>query len=109
MPGKQNNQINKYIINNMDNVTAIINTAIKLAYYERNVPNKPAILQGAQVGKAFITVAHQCNNSITRDGKQVQLRSNPTIPTYQKNNETTQLTYDPGADGHYLSKKDRKS
>ena len=45
---------------------------------------------------------------MARDGKHVHFRDRPTIATYHKHDETTILMYDSGADGHYLSEKDRK-
>ena len=97
------------MIKNRDNDAAIINTAIKIEDDERNVMNITTIHQRAHVGKAFITATHQHNNSITRYSKHLQFRSKPTIVTYQKHNETTMLTYNSGADGHYLSEKDKNS
>ena len=70
--------------------------------------NKTTIYQRAQVGKEFGTATHKRNNSITRDGKHVQFKSKPSIATYQQHDNTPMVTYDSGADGHYLSKKDRK-
>ena len=70
---------------------------------------KPKIRQRANVGNAFRTATYRRTNSITRDGKHVKFRHRPTVATYHKHNETTMLTYDLGADGHYLSEKDRKS
>ena len=69
--------------------------------------NKPTICQKSHVGNAFRTATHQRNNSITCDGKHVQFKIKHTIARYQQHDETTILTYDSGADGHYLSEKDR--
>ena len=104
----QENKNNQNIIKTRDNDTVIINTAIKLVDDECNVMNKPTIRQRANVGIAFITATHQLNSIITRDGKHVQFISKPTISTYHQHNKTKMLTYDSGADGNYLSKKDRK-
>ena len=103
------NQIYKYITKTRDNDSAIINTAIKIADDDHKVMKKPTILQRAQVGKAFITAIHQRNNSITRDGKHVQFKSKPSISTYQQHNNTLMLTYDSGADEHYLNEKYRQN
>ena len=46
---------------------------------------------------------------MARDGKHVHFRDRPTIATYHKHDETTILMYDSGADGHYLSEKDKKT
>ena len=78
-----NNRINKYIIKDRDNDAAIINTAIKLAYSERSVMNKPTIHQISQVEKAFSKATSQRNNSIIGDGKHVQFKIKPSIATYQ--------------------------
>ena len=83
------------------------NTAIKLAYDKRNVMNKPTICQRSQVGKTFSTATHQTKNSITGDSNHVHFKSKPSIATYQQHDNTPMLTYNPGADGHYLSEKDR--
>ena len=91
----------------MDYDAAIINTAIKLADDERSVLKKTTIRQRTQVDKAFSTLASQSNNIITYESKHVKLRSKPSIDTYQQHDGTTMLTYDSGADGNYLSKKDR--
>ena len=101
------NQINKHILKAKDNDAAISNTAIKLADDERNVMDKTTIHQRAQLDKAFITVASQHINIITRDGKNIQFKSKSSIATYQQHNETTMLAYDSGADGRYLSEKYR--
>ena len=102
-----NNQINKYIIKTKYNDAAIINTAIELSDDERNVINKPKILQRAQLGKVFITATHKRNNNIKCDGKYVQFKNKPSLSTYQKHDNTPMLMYKLGAYGHYLSKKDR--
>ena len=101
-----NNQINKYIIKARYNDAAIINTTIKLAGDECKVMNKPTIRQRDQVDKAFSTAAIQSSNSITCDGKHIQFKIRPSIATYQQHDNTPMLTYDSGADGHYLRKKD---
>ena len=98
---------NIYIIRTRDNDAAIINTAIELSDDERKVMNKPTICQRSQLGKAFSTETHKRNNSITRDGKHVQFKIKPSIATYQQHDNTPMLTYDSGADEHYLIKKDR--
>ena len=61
-----------------------------------------------KMGNAFSTSTHCRTNIITRDGKHVQFRNSPTIATYHHHDEATMLMYDSGADGHHLSKKDRK-
>ena len=52
-------------------------------------------------------MASQSNNIITYESKHVKLRSKPSIATYQQHNNTPMLTYDSGADRHYLSEQDR--
>ena len=99
-----NTHIKKYIIKTKDNDATIINTAIKLADDECNVMNNSTIRQRAQLGKAFSTATHQRNNSITRGGKHAQFKIKPFIATYQQQDNTPMLTYDSGADRHYLSK-----
>ena len=69
--------------------------------------NKTIIHQRAQVGKSYSTETHKRNNSSTREGKHVQFKIKPSIATYQQHNNTPMVTYDSGADGHYLSEKDR--
>ena len=65
---------------------------------------KTIILQrGRNVGHA-ISLLH----SITRDSKHVQFRCKPTIVTFYDEDDATMLTYDSGADRHYLSEKYRK-
>ena len=102
-----NNQINKCIIKTRDNDAAIINTVIEQAYDKCNLMNKIRILQRSQVGKEFIISTHKCNNSVICDGKHVQFKSKPSIATYQQPVNTPMITYDSGADRHYLSEKDR--
>ena len=121
----KNNQINKYIIKNKDNDAVIINAAIKLADDDCTVMDKqnmnsgrqvtinenqidthktkPTIYQISNVGNALSTATNRCTNSIARDGKHVLIRNKPTIAKYHKHNETTMLTYDSGADRHYIS------
>ena len=69
--------------------------------------NKQTIHHRSPVQKVFSTTTSQRNNSITRNGKQVELKTKPSIATYQKHDNTPMVAYDSGADGHYLSKKDR--
>ena len=64
--------------------------------------------QRNNMGNAFSTSTHHHTNSITRDGKHVHFINSPTITTYYKHDKATMLTYDSGADVHYLSEKDRK-
>ena len=72
--------------------------------------NKTTICQRSKnMGNAFSTANHRRINSITCDGKHVHFRNSPTISTYHQYNEAKMLTYDSGADGHYLSEEDRKS
>ena len=102
-----NNQIDINIINTRYNDAAIINAAIELAEYERSVMNKTKIHQIAQVGKAYSTANHKRNNSFTCEGKHVQFKNKPSIATYQQHDNTPMVTYDSGADRHYLGQNDR--
>ena len=102
-----NNKIYKNIIKAKDNDTAIINTAIKLAYDECSVMKKTTIHQRSQVGKAYSTATHKRNNSFTREGKHVKFKNKPSIATYQQHDNTPMVTYDSGADRHYLGQNDR--
>ena len=105
----KNNQINKYIIDNKDNDSVIINAAIKLADDEINIMEKhkmtirqqvtiyenqtdthkakPTIRQRANVGNAFSTETHKPTNRITCDVKHVHFRHRYTIATYHKHEE----------------------
>ena len=69
---------------------------------------KPTICQRDNIENAFSTGTHRRTNSITHDVKNIHFRNRPNIATYHKHDKTTMLTYNSGADGHYLSKKDRK-
>ena len=102
-----NKQIDKNIIKAEDNDAAIINAAIKIPDDEHNTMNKTSIHQRAQVGKSYSTSTHKNNNSSTRDGKHVQFKIEPSIATYQQHDNKPMVTYDSGADGHYLREKDR--
>ena len=121
----KNNKINKYIFENKDNDAVIINAAITLAEDECNVmdkdnmttavqvtineaqtythQSKPTIHQINNIGNAFSTAIPHRTYSMTRDGNHVQFRNSPTIATYHKYDNTTMLTYNSGADGHYPS------
>ena len=87
-----------------DNGAEIINDAIELADDEHSVMNKTKIHQRAQLGKAYSTATHKRNTIYTRDGKHVQFNSKVSIATYQQHYNTPMLTYDLGADGHYIRK-----
>ena len=63
--------------------------------------------RGIDVGNAISTETQRLINSITCDGKHVQFKRRPTITTFYNNDDAKMLTYDSGADGHYLSKKHR--
>ena len=108
-PRKDEQLDRQKIIKTRDNDTAITNAAMELEDDESSVINKPTIYQRAQVGKAYIKSTHKRNNSFTRDGKHVKFKSKPSIATYQQHDNTPMLTYDLGADGHYLSEKDRNN
>ena len=72
--------------------------------------NKTTILQkGNNMGNAFSTATRRLISSIKRDDKNVQFRRNPKITIYYHDDNTTMLTYDSGAYGHYHSEKDRKN
>ena len=100
-----NNQIDKNIIKAKDNDAAIINATLELADDERSAMNKTTIHKRAQVGKAYSTATHKRKNGFTREGKHVQFKIKPSIATYQQHDNTPMVTYDSGADGHYLRKK----
>ena len=102
-----NKQIDKTIIKAKDNDTAIINAVIKLADDERSAMKKSTIHQRAQVGEAYNTATHKRNNRFTCEGKHIQFKRKPSIATYKQHDNTPMVTYNSGADGHYLSKKDR--
>ena len=102
-----NNQIDKNIIKAKDNDAAIIIAAIELADDERSVMNKTTIHQRVQVGKAYSTATQKSNSSFKCEDKHVKFNRKPSISMYQQHNNTPMLMCDSGADGHYLSKKDR--
>ena len=54
----------------------------------------------------YSTATHKHNNSSTHD-KHVQFKIKHSITTYQQQDNKPMVTYDSGADGHYLSEKDR--
>ena len=60
------------------------------------------------MGHAIITETRRLLHSIIRDSKHVPFRQKPTIAKFYYNDDATTLIYHSGADGHYLSKKDRK-
>ena len=60
------------------------------------------------MGHAVSTETQRLVNIITRDSKHVQFRYKPTIDTFYDNDDATMLTYDSGAVGHYLCKKERE-
>ena len=124
-------KIKKYIIYNKDNEEVLINAEIKIAEDERNTIDKHHMIKGIQVTidetqtdthrnirtihqrtnmvNAFSTGTHSLTKSITREGNNIHFRNRPTIPTYHQHDKaTTMLTYSSGADGHYLSEKDKK-
>ena len=128
---KENDKINKYIYDNKNNDDVLIDAAITIAEYERTVMAKNDITDVRQVTiDASHTAAYKNNtkilqmeehvantistetrriiNNIKRDGKHVKFRRNPTIATLYNDDDATMLTYDSGADGHYLRKRDRK-
>ena len=59
------------------------------------------------MGNAISTETRRILHIITCDSKHVQFRRKPTFATFYDNEKSTMLTYDSGADGKYLSKKDR--
>ena len=70
---------------------------------------KTTILQRViNVGHAISTETGHLLHNITCDSKHVQFKRKHKIATLYENYNATILTYDSGADRHYLSKKDRK-
>ena len=69
---------------------------------------KTTLLQrGGNIGHAISTDMRRLLHSITCDSKHVQFKCKPTFATFYDKYKATMLTYDSGADGHYLSKKDK--
>ena len=116
---------------NRNNDDEIIDTAITLAEDERTViaknditnvrevtidtahtvtdKTKTTILHRViNVGHAIRTETRRLLHNITRDSKHVPFKRKHTIATFYENYDATILTYDSGADGHCLNKKDRK-
>ena len=107
MPRKNEQTNRQKKIKAEDNEETIMKTAIELADDERSARNNTTIHQRAQIGKSYSTEIHNHNNSSTRDSKHVQFKIKPSIATYQQHNNKPMVTYDSGADGHYLSENDR--
>ena len=60
------------------------------------------------MGHAISTETQHLLHIITRDSKHVQLRRKPIIATFYDDDNIKFLTFDSGAYGPHLSKKDRK-
>ena len=124
----KNDKLKKYLYTNRKNDDELIDVAITLAADEltlmgkNDITNvrlvtidadhtatdktKTTILQrGRNRGHTIRTETRRLLNSITCDSKYVQLRRKPTIATFYDNDyDKKMLTYNYGADRHYLSK-----
>jgi hypothetical protein len=76
--------------------------------HEKN--NKPAIgfaQRGCNTAYTFGTTIRQTLKKISNN-KHVRFAKNNKVHLFDNAETSIMITYDPGADGHYISKKDRR-
>ena len=72
------------------------------------IKSKPALIQqGKNVGYALATTLRRLACKFTRDNQKVRFAHKPTVARFHKKEEPTIITYDSGADNHYMSEADR--
>ena len=87
-----------------NNITKVRQVTINAAHTATH-KNKTTIRHRRKnMGNAFSTATRRRINSMTRDSKHLQFRSNSTIATYHHDDKATLLTYNSGAYVHYLRK-----
>ena len=69
---------------------------------------KPQIIQqGKKIGYVLATTVWKLVHKFTNNNQQVRFRHKPTMARLHKMEEPIMITYDSGADNHYMSKAER--
>ena len=64
--------------------------------------------KGRNTGAQILSSIRKTANNIWNGGKRVRFATKRTVREFNSNEVATMITYDSGADGHYISEKDRK-
>ena len=109
--------IDQYIIKAEDELTSIAKQDFRNARritinsaHSANHQTKPKpelIQQGKNVGYALDTTVRRLVQKFTRNNQQVRFAHKPTVARFHKKEQTIMITYDSGADNHYMSESDR--
>ena len=91
-----------------NDITNVHQVTIDVAHAAKDQTKTTILQRVINVGHAISTETGHLLHNIKCDSKHVQFKRKHTIATFYDNYNTTMLTYDSGADRHYLNKKDRK-
>ena len=70
-------------------------------------PRTELLQQGKNIGYALATTVRKLVRKFTHKNQQVRFAQKPTVARFHKQEETITITYDSGADNHYMSEADR--
>ena len=69
---------------------------------------EPHLLQqGKNIGYVFSTTVRKLVRKFTNNNQKVRFRHKPTVARFHKKEEPIMITYDSGADNHYISESDK--
>ena len=80
---------------------------IDAAHAATSKPSPNLLQKGKNAGYAFATTVRRLVRGFKRDTQQVRFASKPTVAKYNREDHATMITYDSGADSHYMSEADR--
>ena len=70
--------------------------------------SKPQLLhQGKNIGYVLAKTVCKLVHKFTNNNQQVRFRHRPTVTRFHNEEEPIMITYDSGADNHYMSEADR--
>jgi hypothetical protein len=84
--------------------------AIDTAHSTPTKPKTPLLQQSKNLGRMISAVTHRLVRKITHSNQHcVTFSGQAMVAEYNSENSTVIVTYNTGADGHYISEKDRKT
>ena len=75
--------------------------------YHRARTKPQLIQQGKNIGYSLATTVCKLVHNFTNNNQQVRFRHKPTVTRFHNKEEPIMITYDSGADNHYVSEADR--
>ena len=77
------------------------------AAYHRATAKPQLLQQGKNIGYVLATTVCKLLQKFTNNNQQVRFRHKPTVTWLHNEEEPIMITYDSGADNHYMSEADR--